>query len=168
MVLKQEIQNDLTEAVKKQDEITRSVLRMLFASLINKEKEKRYKLVKAEQNLSEKDIESKSQLIEEELVQLIQSEIKKRREAILGFEKGGKLDLADQEKQEIKILEKYLPEQFSEQEIKKLAEEAIKQCGAKEFKDMGNVMKELMPKIKGKAEGGKVSEIVKNLLSYEK
>ncbi|KPJ56790.1 hypothetical protein AMJ49_03910 [Parcubacteria bacterium DG_74_2] len=165
MLLKQRIQGDLTEAVKRGEEITRSVLRMLIASITAKEKEKRYKLIKTQEELGQEEIEKQSELTNEEVIQLLQSEIKKRKEAVLGFEKGGKSDLAEKEKKEKEILEKYLPEQLSEEEIKKLAQEAIETTGVNTIKDIGKVMGELMPKIKGRAEGGKASEIVKKLLT---
>jgi len=96
---------------------------------------------------------------------VISSEIKKRKEAILEFEKGERKDLVKRETSEMKILQSYLPEQLPEAEIKKFAKEIIKKAGAKEIKDMGKVMSELMPKLKGKAEGSLVSKIVKELLS---
>jgi uncharacterized protein YqeY len=73
--------------------------------------------------------------------------------------------LAEKEKKEIEVLKKYLPEQLSGEEIKKIAEEAIKKTEAKEMKDMGKVMAELMPQVKGRADGATVSKIVKELLS---
>jgi uncharacterized protein YqeY len=91
--------------------------------------------------------------------------VKKRRESILEFEKGKRDDLVQKEKAELEILQKYLPEQMSQEEIKKLAQEIITKTGASEMKDMGKVLSELMPKVKGKAEGGMVSQIVKELLT---
>ena len=89
---------------------------------------------------------------------------KKRKEAIIGFEKGGRIESAEKEKEELKILQKYLPEQLTEEKIKKLTMEAIKESGAETVRDMGKVMKVLMPKLKGRADGGLVSGIVKELL----
>jgi len=114
--------------------------------------------------LTGEELEKESQLIDEELIEVISSEVKKRKEAILEFERGKRKDLAKKEKAEMKILQNYLPEQFSEEEIRKLIEEAIKKTGAKEIKDMGKVMSELMPKVKGKADGSLVSKIVKEVL----
>jgi len=164
MTLKEKIQNDLKEAVKKKEELKSSVLRMLSAAILNNEKEKRYKLSKTKPEFTEKDLEKESQLIDEEAIEVISSEIKKRKESILEFEKGKRQDLVEKEKKELEILEKYLPEQLSEEEIKKFAQEMIEKVGAKEMKDIGRVMAELMPKIKGKADGGLVSKIVKELL----
>ncbi|MFC1663657.1 GatB/YqeY domain-containing protein, partial [Patescibacteria group bacterium] len=83
----------------------------------------------------------------------------------LEFEKGERKDLAEKEKAEIEILNQYLPEQISKEEIEKLAREIIEKIGAKEIKDMGKVMAELMPKVKGKTEGGEVGKVVKELLT---
>ncbi len=177
MTLKEKIQNDLTQSVKKKKELESLVLRSLLAAILNKEKEKRYKIIKNEPELTEKELVEKSQLTDEEVVEVIFSEVKKRKEAILGFEKGQRQDLAEKEKKELAILQKYLPEQLSEEEIKKLAKEVIEEIGAKGIKDYnppaalqgkniyGKVMAELMPKVKGKAEGSLVSKIVKELLS---
>jgi len=164
-MLKLTIQTDLTEAVKKSDEISRSTLRMLLAAILNKEKEKRHKIAKVEPEMTEKELAEKSCLTDEETIEVISSEVKKRKEAILGFEKGERKELAEKEKAEIEILEKYLPEQLSEEEIRKLVKEVIEKTGAKETKNMGKVMAEIMPKVKGKAEGSEVRKIVKELLS---
>ena len=167
MALKQKIQEDFKKFLKGKKEIEVSTLRMLKAAIFNREKEKRYKLSKEKPDLKEKDLEKESQLTDEEIVQVIFSEIKKRKESILLFEKGKREDLVEKEKEEIKILEKYLPEQLSAEEIKKMAKEVIKKTGAREPKDMGKVMGHLMPKLKGKAEGGLVSKIVKELLTQQ-
>jgi len=163
--LKTKLREDFEKFLKEKKEIEVSTLRMLNAAIFNREKEKRYKLSKEKPELKEKDLEKESQLTDEEIVQVIFSEVKKRKEAILLFEKGKREDLAKKEKKEMEILEKYLPEQMSEEEIKKIAQEVIKKIGAKEPKDMGRVMGQLMPKLKGKAEGGLVSKIVKELLA---
>jgi len=170
MTLKTKIEENFKKALKEKREIEVSTLRMLKSAIFNKEKEKRYKLSKAGTReagaeLSEEELEKGSQLTDEEVIEVISSEIKKRKEALLLFEKGKREDLVKKEKTEIKILERYLPEQLSEEEIKKLAKEVIERVGAKEPKDMGKVMAELMPKVKGRAEGGLVSKIVKELLS---
>ena len=154
-MLKQTIKEDLNEAVKKGDEVSRSTLRMLLAAILNREKEKKYK----------EKLEGNPELTDEEMIEVISSEVKKRKEAITEYERGGRKDLVDKEKAELAVLRKYLPEQLSEEEIRKLIEEAIDEVGAKEIKDIGRVMAEIMPKVKGKAEGSQVSRIVKELLS---
>lgn len=165
MALKGNIRENLKEAVKNREELKSSVLRLLLSAIFNKEKEKRYKLSKEKPEFEEKDLEKESQLVDEEVIEVISSEIKKRKESIELFEKGKREDLVDKETKEKEILEKYLPEQLSEEEIKKLVKEAIEKIGAKEIKDMGKVMAELMPQVKGKADGSLVSKIVKELLT---
>jgi len=164
MALKGNIRENLKEAVKNREELKSSVLRLLLAAIFNKEKEKRYKLSKEKPELSGEELEEKSQLNDEEVIEVISSEVKKRKESILEFEKGKREDLVEKEKKELDILQKYLPEQLSEEELQKLAKEAIDKTGAKEIKDMGKVMQEVMPKVKGKADGTLVSKIVKELL----
>jgi len=164
-MLKDKIQSDLTQALKRGDEITRSTLRMLLAAILSKEKEKRYKISKGEPKLTEKELTEKSCLTDEEVIEVISSEIKKRKEAILGFEKGERKELAEKEKSEMEILGKYLPEQLSEEEIERLVKEAIEEVGAEDIKDMGKVMAVLMPKVKGKADGNIISRTVKEFLS---
>ena len=164
MTLKGNIREDLKEAVKNREELKSSVLRLLLAAIFNKEKEKRYKLSKEKPELSGEELEEESQLNDEEVIDVISSEAKKRKESIVEFGKGKRMDLVEKEKKELEILEKYLPEQMSEEEIKKLVKEAIDKTVAKEMKDMGKVMAELMPQVKGKADGSLVSKIVKELL----
>ena len=168
MVFKKKIQKDLNEAIKKKEDLTSSVLRLLLAAILNKEKEKRYKLSKEKPDLKEEELEKESQLTDEEVIEAISFEVKKRKEAIADYEKGERKELAEKEKKEIEILQKYLPEQLSEDEIKKIAKEAVEKVGAKEPKDMGKVMQELAPQVKGKADGSLVSKIVKELLVPQK
>lgn len=165
MSLKERILQDLNIVIKEGKELETLVLRQLSAAILNKEKEKRFKLTKEKPDISEKDLEKESQLgADEEIVEVISSEAKKRKEAILEFGKGERQDLVEKEKKELEILQKYLPEQLSEEEIKKLAKEAIEKVEAKETKDIGKVMAELMPQVKGKADGNQVGKIVKELL----
>lgn len=168
MLIKEKITTDLKKALKEKLSAEISTLRMLQAALLNKEKEKRAKLAKEKEEIKEEELAKESQLTDDEIIDVISSEIKKRKEAIEGFEKGERQDLVEKEKKEVEILEKYLPEQLSEEEIKKLAKEAISKVGDSGPQDMGKVMGELMPKVKGKAEGGLVSKLVKELLSEEK
>jgi len=155
MTLKERIQEDIKSSVKNKEELRVSVLRLLSAAILNKEKEKRYK------SGEEKEV----QLTDEEIIDVIAAETKKRKEAIADYEKGNREELAEKEKKEMEILQQYLPEQLSEEEIKKIVKAAIEKIGAKELKDMGKVMQELAPQIKGKADGSLVSKTVKDLLA---
>ena len=100
MALKQKIQTDLIAAVKKKDEIVRDTLRLLSAAILTKEKDKRYKISKQDSEISGQELDKKTILTDEELIGIISSEIKKRKEAILEFEKGERKDLAEKEKTE--------------------------------------------------------------------
>ena len=154
-VLKQNIKNDSTEALKSGDQFKLGVLRMLLSALASKEKEIRFK----------ENLEKEPELTDEQVIETVSSEIKKRKDAIVLYVQGNRPELADNEKKEIEVLIKYLPEQLSEEELKKLVFEAITKTGATEIKDTGKIMQDLMPKVKGKADGGEVSKIVKELLS---
>jgi len=163
--LKSKIENDLKSALKQKKETELSVLRMVKADIINKEKEKRYQISKEKPGLSEKELEEKSSLGNEEIEDIIFSKIKKSKESIAGFEKGKRDDLVEKEKKELEVLKKYIPEQLSEEEIKKIAQQVVEKSGAKSIKDMGKVMSEIMTQVKGKAEGSVVSKIIRELLS---
>jgi uncharacterized protein YqeY len=164
MSLKEKIKEDLKNALKEKREIELSTLRMTSAAISGRETEKRTKLWKTKPELPIEELEKENQLTDEEIIEVIFSEIKKRKEAILEFEKGGRNELAQKEKKELGVLQKYLPEQLTEEEIRKLVKEAVEKTGAKEIKDMGKVMAELMPKVKGKADGNLVSKTVKETL----
>ena len=167
MSIKEKVQQELNTAVKEKKEIETLVLRQLLAAVLNKEKEKRFKISKEKPEISEKDLKKESQLTDQETIEVISSEVKKRKEAIVEFEKGERPELAEKEKKELGILEKYLPEQLSEEEIKDLAKKAVEKLEAKELKDLGKVMAELMPQVKGKADGNLVGKIVRELLGHD-
>jgi uncharacterized protein YqeY len=164
-MLKQQIQADATNALKIGDKFASGVFRMILASVISKEKDKRYKISKKKSGIKEEDLVKESELTDEELVEIILAEVKKRRDAIGLFEQGGRQELADNEKKEIQIIKKYLPEQISLDKLRKLVEESIKKVKAEEMKDMGKVMADLNPKVKGKADSSEISRIVKEILS---
>ena len=165
MEIKQQIQNNVKEFLKAGDELASGALRMVLASIISKEKEKRYKISKDKPDLKEEELIKESELTDEEIISVIFSEIKKRKDAIVLYEKGDRQELADKEKKEIEILQKYLPEQIPARELRKLIEESISKVVATEIKDMGKVMADLMPKVKGKADNSEISRIIKELLS---
>jgi len=150
-MLYQKIKEDLNEALKSGDTLRISVLRMVLSSLHNKEIEKKGK----NQN---------PELTEEEIIEVLKREVKKRKEAIETYLKGNRNDLADKEKKELEIIIAYLPKQLSEEEIKKIVQEAIQKLGAQSEKDFGKVMGFLMKELKGKADAGLVSQIVKESL----
>lgn len=162
MTLKEKIQEDFKEAFKIKEELRLSALKMLQAEIKNAEIAKRTRLVK---KTNGSVIEEECcELSEEEVLEVISREIKKRRDAVEMYEKAGRSDLAGKEKKEMEILSVYLPEQMPEDEVRQLAERAVKESGAAGQKEMGKVMMVLMPQIKGRADGALVSRIVRELL----
>lgn len=163
MSLKQTIQNDVKEALKSGQSEKRMTLGMLLAAIKSKEIEKRVKFAKEITDTTE--LEAKSQLDDSEVIDVLSSELKKRRDSITQYESAGRPELADKEKSEIEMLMAYMPEQMSEEAIKAEAQKVISEVGAAGPKDMGKVLSALMPKVKGKADGQTVSTIVKELLA---
>ncbi|MBX4201098.1 GatB/YqeY domain-containing protein [Candidatus Parcubacteria bacterium] len=163
-MLKQQIQEEVKNALRAGDQFTCGVLRMAISVMGTKEKEKRYKILKEKPDMKEEDAVKESALSDEEVTNAIVSEIKKRKDAIALYKKGGRPELAENEKKEIAVLQKYLPEQLPQEELKKLVEESVKKTGATSMKDMGKIMADLMPKVKGKADNSEISNIIKELL----
>ena len=145
-MLKEKLQNDMKEAMKAGDALRRMVLSLVLSAVKNKE------------------IEKRSELTDEEIIDAISSEVKKRKESIESYEKGGREELAQKERDELNVLMEYMPEQMSEDEIRTEAKKAIAETGAKEIKEMGKVLGVLMPNLKGRADGQTVSRIVKEEL----
>jgi len=155
MTLKQAVQQDLKSALKEKKAERVSALRLLLNDIIVKEKQKRAETGEG------KDVE----LTDEEVQSLVASSVKKNREAIEEFKKGQRPDLVAKTEKELEILKKYLPEQLTRDEIEKLVSEAISSVSASSFHDIGRVMKEVMPKLKGRADGNLVRKIVEEKLS---
>lgn len=147
--LKAKIQEDFDRAIKARDSIKVGALRMLKAAI----------------GKFEVAGEKKKEASDEEIQQIIAKEVKQRKESIEAFRQGGREDLATKEEAEMKVLMEYLPEQMSEDELKRLVQEVIKEVGAKEKGDFGKVMGALMPRVRGRAEGTIVSKLVSQLLS---
>ncbi len=161
-MLKQQLQKDLTQSLKSGDQLKRLVLGMLMTAVKNKELVKRQQLSKSVSDASE--LEKQSQLTDEEILETIASEVKKRKEAIEQFKTGGREELAQKEKSEMDILIAYLPEQMSEEDIRTEIQKTITELNASSVKDMGKVIGAVMAKLKGRADGGLVSKIAKELL----
>ena len=162
MTLKEKINQDFKDAFKAKEELKVSVLRMLNSGIKNKEVEKRTKLVKT--ITDEAELVKQSQLSDEEVLAVIATEAKRRKDSIEQYQTGGRPELAAQEEAEFKILAAYLPEQMGEDELRQIIIESIKASGAVGTADLGKVMKILMPRVKGKADGGSVNRIVKEEL----
>ena len=149
MGLKEKLQADLTDAIRARDEVKSGTVRMLLAAITNEEVAGKAAKV----------------LTDAEIITVLSREAKKRREAVDAYTQAKRDDLANKEKAEGAIIAQYLPEQLSEDEIKKLIQAAITETGASGAAGMGLVMKVLQPKIAGKADGGVVSGLVKAALA---
>lgn len=146
MSLKEQIPNDIKNALRNKSTVELSVLRMLQSAIHNKE------------------IDNKEELSDEQVIEVVSSEVKKRRDAASEFEKVNRPDAAQKEKEEIEILLKYMPEQLSEDQIREEVAKAIEESMADGLKDLGKVMKIIMPRMKGKADGKLVNSMVRDLL----
>ena len=163
MNLKEKIIGEFKEVFKAGDKIKISVFKMLQSEIHNAEIAKRTKLARLAEATAKRGKESP--LTDEEIIDVISREIKKRKDATELYEKGGRPELAEKEKKETEVLMVYLPEQLSEEEIRKIVKQAIEQTNATSIKEMGKIMSVLMPQIKGKADNSLVSNIVKEMLS---
>jgi uncharacterized protein len=161
-MLKEQIKKESSDSLKSGNQLKRSVLSMLLNAIQNKELDKRAKLSKATADVTK--LETQSQLNDEEVLEALASEIKKRKESVEQFEAANRKELADKERAEIEILSVYLPAQLGEDEIKAEVKKIISELGASGPKDMGRVIGAVMAKLKGRADGGTVSRTVKELL----
>jgi uncharacterized protein YqeY len=145
--LQVQIASELLTALKSRDALRVSTLRLLISAW-------RYK-----------EVEKKRNLTEVEQVEVIQTEAKKRKEAVEAFSQGGRTELAAKEKAEFEILNAYLPKALTDEEVEALVRQAITSSGAQSVKDMGRVMGVLMPQIKGRADGKHVQQLVQKHLA---
>lgn len=160
----EEIKKDLISALKEKNESAVSTLRMVTSSVFNKEMEKRMKALEKEPNLTEDQLKEKVKLTDEEAIEVLSSEVKKRRDSITQFEQGGRTDLVAKEKTEMDVLMKYMPKELTEEEIRKIVKDSIAKTGATDMKAIGLVMKEISPQTKGRADGNLVAKIVREKL----
>ena len=147
MSLKDKLMEDLKQALREGDERRKSAIRLAMAAIRNAE------------------IEKRRELDDGEILQIIAKEVKQRRDSIAEFEKGDRGDLIDQEKAELEVLLAYLPPQMTREEIEEAARRVIQEVGATGLGQMGEVMRRLMPQVKGRADGRLVSEVVRALLT---
>ena len=147
MSLQEQISAALKDAMRARDEVKMATLRLVLTAIKKREKETR------------------SLLEDQEVISVITTQIKQRRESIEQYRKAGREDLAQTEESELQILQGYMPEQVSEEEISNTLDEIIAEVGAASMKDMGKVMKAAMAKLAGKAEGGAINAMVKEKLS---
>jgi uncharacterized protein YqeY len=147
MDINKKINEEMVAAAKSQDKIRLSAVRLIKASLHNKE------------------INVMRPLKEDEVLQVLSSMIKQRKDSIEQFAKGGRQDLVEKEEAELKVIQEFMPAQMSDQEVDDVIKKTIEEAGAVSIKDMGKVMKILMPKLTGMADGKVVGEKVKAFLS---
>lgn len=146
MNILEQIASDYLEAYKAHDELKTSTLRLLKSALQNAQ------------------IEKKGQLSDDDVVSVLKREAKQRRDSISEFKKAGRNEMALKEENELSIIESYLPEQFTEEKIREIASDAIKQIGATDMSQMGQVIGKIMSEHGSKVDGGTVSKIVRELL----
>jgi uncharacterized protein YqeY len=147
MELKQTLLSDLKGAMKSRDSLKVDTLRLIISEIKNKE------------------IDLHEELGDEAITALLTTQIKRRKEAAGMFEQGGRADLKEKEEKEMAILQAYLPEQVGEEELKQRIQAVIAEISAQGPKDMGKVMKVVVPEFKGKAEGDQIRKIVTELLA---
>ena len=147
MSLRDRLTSDMKEAMKAKDELKLSTIRLLRSAVKNKE------------------IDSKRELDDQGVVEVVASLVKQRRESIRMFGEAGRKDLVAKEEQELAVLQSFLPPQLSREELIELVVQAIEECGAQGAKDMGKVMKILSPMVAGRADGKAVSDLVREKLS---
>ena len=145
--MKEQLLQDLKEAMREKDTIKKDAITMLRASILQVEKD------------------TQKTLNDDEICAIVAKEVKKRKESLKEYEDANREDIVEGLKKEIEVLSKYLPEQLSKEEIEKLVDQAIIESQATSMKDMGKVMSILRPKTAGKADGKLVSDIVKEKLA---
>lgn len=147
MGLAERLDADMKQAMRDKDKIRLSTIRMIRTAIRNSE------------------IDQKKTLTDEEILDVLNRELKQRRDSLQAFEAGGRSDLVDQTQQEIAVLQAYMPTQLSAEEVRTIVLETIAEVGASSKKDMGKVMGALMPKLRGRADGKLVNQLVQEHLS---
>ena len=147
MLLKEQLMSDLKTAMKEKDTVKKNVVTMVRAAILQVEKD------------------NKVELGNEEVMEIISKQVKQRKDALEDFKKGGREDLVDLTNHELELLLAYLPEQLSTEELTAIVKEAVERMNITQMKQMGQVMGDVMPKVKGRADGKAINEIVKQLLS---
>lgn len=145
-MLKEKLLEDLKNSMKEKNVLRKNVIQMVRAAILQVEKDK---------NITVSD---------EQIIQIMAKEVKTRKDSLEDYQKGGRQDLVDQTKQEIQIIEEYLPKQLSKEELKAKVQEVIQETGATSIKDMGKVMKAAKEKIGAASDGKSINEVVKELL----
>lgn len=146
MAIKDQLMQDLKEAMKNKEDVRKSVITLIRAAV------------------KQREVDERVELSEEQVQDIIAKQLKQRRDSLEEFKKAGREDLIEQTQKEIEIITTYLPAQLSIEEIETLVDEAIAETGATSVKDMGKIMSVLNPKTKGRADGKVVNEVVRKKL----
>ena len=146
-MLKEKLMDDLKVSMREKNEIRKNTIQMVRAAILQIEKD------------------SGIQVDDNKIIEIIAKESKKRKDAAADFEKSGRQDLIDRNNKELEIINSYLPEQLSKEDIEKIVKEIISNIGATSIKDMGNVMKEAKAKMGASADGKTINEVVRALLA---
>lgn len=147
MALKEKLMEDLKLSMKDKDTVRKNTVQSVRAAI------------------KQVEVDNRVELSDNDIIGVIAKEAKKRKDVLPEYEKSGRTDLIDELKKEIEILMGYLPSQLTKEELGEIVKNAIAEVGASSMKDMGKIMANVMPKIKGRADGGMVNAIAKDLLS---
>ncbi len=145
-MLKEKLLEDFKNAMKEKNELKKNTIMMIRAAILQIEKD------------------TQKEVLDNQIIEIMAKEVKKRKESLSDYEKSGRSDLIEQINEEIAIIKAYLPEELSEEEIRKIVEEAVKETGAQTIKDMGKVMQLAKQKAAGRADNKVINDIVKSIL----
>ena len=146
MSLKEKLQEDLKSSMKNKDTVKKSVVTLIRAAI------------------KQHEVDNRVELADDAIIDIISKQLKQRKDSLAEFEKANRDDLVEETKSEIQVLEGYLPQQLSEEELEKIVIETIAEVGATSMKDMGKIMATIKPKTAGRADGRKINELVKKNL----
>lgn len=146
MSLKEKLQEDLKSSMKNKDTVKKSVVTLIRAAI------------------KQHEVDNRVELADDAIIDIISKQLKQRKDSLAEFVKANRDDLVEETKSEIQVLEGYLPQQLSEEELEKIVIETIAEVGATSMKDMGKIMAEIKPKTAGRADGRKINELVKKNL----
>lgn len=146
MPLKETLVNDLKESMKSKDKVKKNVVTLIRSAI------------------KQREVDERIELTDADIIDIIAKQVKQSKDSIIEFQKGNRQDLVDQTNEEIKILLNYLPPQLSDDELEQIVKDAIEETQAQTKKDLGKIMAVIMPKIKGKADGKHVNQIVAKYL----
>ncbi|GKX30097.1 aspartyl-tRNA amidotransferase subunit B [Vallitalea longa] len=146
MSLKVQLLQDMKSAMKEKDTLRKNTIQLVRSAILQEEKDNHV------------------ELSDDDIIKIISSQVKKRKSSLPEYEKSGRTDLVDDLKVEIKILMSYLPEQLTEEELISIVKQTIEEVDASSMKDMGKIMSAIIPKVQGRADNKKISEIIRNIL----